>query len=441
MAEKERRRELRWLSLDPKTAGAGDLPISDEPFPPRDRPDIADLLSSVHLHGVLSPILVREVAGRYQIVCGYRRYLAARAAGLAKIPALVRALEDTEAIRCYLSAKVHRKPFSEEAQKAALDLLKELKESAPERSAWDETRAEVEAARTIPLSPARRPLDAASRLQSPEAPPAREAAEEGREDALGFPGRMVEVLARARDLRRLDVPAVESLAADLIEAFEDGRAPEYQTLAVRAGGEPLAAHSVLTAFLSARIAAFLGWPQQSRRDFVLAALLHDVGMVFVRRADLEAPRALTAAERAEVESHTRIGAALIAGAGAWSEDVWLCARDHHERWNGSGYPEGRRGSEVAFPARLMGLLDSYAALLGPRPHRNGLQPEAALDRLTRALELGLFDPSFLFLVRGPLRETPAAPSPPEALEAQGGKPVELDGALVTMPGDGGPSKA
>lgn len=437
MAEKERRRDLCWLPLDPKDSGKEGLPISDEPFPPRERPDIADLVSSVHLHGILSPILVREAAGRYQIVCGYRRYLAAKAAGLLEIPALVRAMEDTEAIRCYLSSKVHRKPLSEEAQKAALDLLKELKEATAHGRARDEARAEIEAARTIPLSSTRRPREASPRFGTPGAGGS---AEEAPGDEVAFLGRMSEILVRARDLRRLDVPAVESLAADLMEAFESGRAPDGRALALRTAGESLAAHSVLTAFLSARIAAFLGWPERASKDFVLAGLLHDVGMVFVRRADLEAPRALTAAERAEVESHTRIGAALIAGAGAWSEDVWLCARDHHERWNGNGYPEGRKGSEVAFPARLMGLLDSYAALLGPRPHRNGLQPEAALERLTRALELGLFDPSFLFLVRGPLTESPPAP-PPEVFGAEAGKPLELDEALVTMPDDGDRSKA
>jgi hypothetical protein len=209
-----------------------------------------------------------------------------------------------------------------------------------------------------------------------------------------------------RDSRKIASDTLENLTGDLFTLIDLPAGVDLRRLFKAAPEEIVPAHSLLVSSLCIHVTRSLGWSQEETREIVRAGILHDIGMVFVRSAKLSEPRALTEAERAEVESHTRIGCALIAGTGAWGEMVALCARDHHERWDGSGYPTGRKGATVGFPARLMGLLDTYAALLTARAHRDALPADRALERVSRALELGLFDPSFLFLLRETLQGQP-----------------------------------
>ena len=113
---KESQWKLRWIRLGEEECVDGQLPVLARPYPPREESDVAELASSVRLHGVLDPILLREVRGGLEIVCGHRRYRAAIAAGVERIPAMITRMGDAEAIRAYLSQKLVRRPLSVEAQ-------------------------------------------------------------------------------------------------------------------------------------------------------------------------------------------------------------------------------------------------------------------------------------------------------------------------------------
>lgn len=505
-------REFRWIPIDPETCPAGEHPIADEPFPSRHPREINDLVSSVRISGILSPIIVRIVDGRYQIVSGYRRYLAARAAGLREIPALVADMEDAAAIRCYLSCKILRSPLPIDEQNRVLKLLKDLRDGIlsrptprkpgkePEEAATDAAELEAEAdvasegrvetgrvettettetsEMTVPRF-ARSPVwrvEGSSRGVADELRARTELLDgptsmDDHEVSQGFlPGTRRSLYATsaaersegdrvAGDLLRrtqglfLEIQATRSISVarteelvDLLLARLNGAVPmDLRRLYTGISADIVPAHSLLSAALSAHVARCLGWNVESFRNLVLAGLLHDIGMVFVPGEALKAPRLLTDEERAEVQSHTRIGYALISGTGGWSEEVALAARDHHERWDGSGYPSGMRGAEVIFPARLVALLDMMAALLGPRPHRNALDRATALGKVSRALELGLFDPSFHFLLKGTFRGAriaglDAAGCDPARISGDGipaydgprGISVEIEGRLATM---------
>jgi HD-GYP domain-containing protein (c-di-GMP phosphodiesterase class II) len=107
-----------------------------------------------------------------------------------------------------------------------------------------------------------------------------------------------------------------------------------------------------------------------------AALVHDVGKIIVSPEILQKPGPLTPSEYAEVQRHAVFGARLVASL----EDPGMTAivRHHHERIDGSGYPDGLRGGEIPLGARIVAVADSYDALTSGRPYSDAGSPDTAL---------------------------------------------------------------
>lgn len=391
--------ELVWISLRLAPGGEDSPGLLDEPFPPRDGTDLEPLVRSIARGGVLCPILVRKLASGYQVVCGWRRLQAARKAGLARIPALVKDLDDAEAIQCYYeeSSATHQEPAGVRSS--------ELTEMNPRLSS-------------------RRPQDP---------PPGDDALERVLVRARAF-------FEEVRVSRIINVPRTEILVDSIVETAAGNGALAVQGFVRPALGDLTPPHSVLVTQLCARLARHLAWDDAMARTFVLGGFLHDVGMVFVSDTASRGLEALTPAELRTIQSHTRIGCALIAGTGEeWSLEASLMARDHHERWNGSGYPDGKTQTEVGYASRVLGLLDAYAALVTPRPHRQALSPQYAQETLCQALQRGLWDPTLLPVLTEALPRWPVALEPMEALtpaQLLTRNSVELRGDLVTMLAEG-----
>jgi hypothetical protein len=406
-----RRRELTWIPLDGASSTAL---IEDEPFPPRSAGDLTDLTSSVRIHGIITPLVLRPRGTKLQVVCGYRRLLAARAAGLEEIPAQIDAIEDAEAIRFHLSENLVRKPLDPRSEEEALELLKAIRTGTRRRDETPELPAEGAARHGIAL-----PAETC-----------------GLEAMRGTLARMDGLLERLRTDRQLDAREVEAIADAIMDLDREDAACDLRELVRPGAAARLALHSILTASLSLEVGRVMAWDERDMRRLLVASLLHDVGMVFLEHLSFEAARPLGQAERAALESHTRIGCALITAAGAWEPEVALAARDHHERWNGDGYPSRRKTFESSRTGRLVAPLDTYAALVMPRPHRDAVAPERASERVLKAFELGLFDPSLATVFRKafspsePRCLVSASPSPgPLRLP---GNSVEMDGPFATM---------
>jgi HD-GYP domain-containing protein (c-di-GMP phosphodiesterase class II) len=445
--------DLQWVRIDApdagRTQGSETAALAGEPFPPREAGDIVDLTSSIRIHGILSPLLLRRLEGRLQVVCGYRRYLAARAAGLEEVPAMVVDIGDAEAIRSYLTENAIRRPVDPRAEEAAIQLLRSLRDRS--RSTGDEGATAAEDAlpieRRLRLESVASAMRAAARMRTlsddDEDAIARESAGDPRVRPAPSPAdlawrlleRMESFLEDVLRQRKIDVRRANSIADILLEVVDLGPL-DWRPLARGGEGDLTASHSLLAGALCARTASVLGWNDDDARTLVLGGILHDVGMVFLQKPSLRSPRALTPAERGELEGHTRIGCALVSGAGAWRREVALATRDHHERWNGTGYPEGKRGPDVDLHPRLLAPLDTFAALIMPRPHRDALGPDVALERLSKAFELGLYDPALVPIIKRALDPLPrpslgrqvfAHPSTSPARNS-----VEMGSTLATM---------
>jgi len=128
--------------------------------------------------------------------------------------------------------------------------------------------------------------------------------------------------------------------------------------------------------------------------FRMGALLHDVGKIVVPPEILNKPGALTAEERALIETHPDAGVELIADV-EFPWDIEPMVRHHHESWDGSGYPAGLAGEEIPLPARILCVADVYDALSSDRPYRPAFPHDRTLEIMTgeagRKLDPALFD--------------------------------------------------
>jgi len=118
------------------------------------------------------------------------------------------------------------------------------------------------------------------------------------------------------------------------------------------------------------------------RALVLAAQMHDVGKIGVPDAILRKPGPLSEREFDEVRQHTQRGHAIAERVPA-IRDLAPVIRAHHERLDGSGYPDGLRGDEIPLLARIIAVADSYDAMTSARPYRRPLSHDEAVAELLR----------------------------------------------------------
>jgi len=118
---------------------------------------------------------------------------------------------------------------------------------------------------------------------------------------------------------------------------------------------------------------------------VRAAPLHDIGKIGIRDSILLKPGQLTDSERVEMMKHTEKGAALIKkiqrrfASHIYLQYAYDIALNHHERFDGKGYPNGKKGKDIPFCARLMSVVDVYDALVSDRVYRKGIPKEKAFE--------------------------------------------------------------
>lgn len=128
--------------------------------------------------------------------------------------------------------------------------------------------------------------------------------------------------------------------------------------------------------------------------FRMGAFLHDVGKTEVPEEVLNKPGRLTDEERALMERHTVIGDEMLAPV-EFPWDIRPMVRSHHERWDGTGYPDGLRAEAIPYAARILRVADVFDALTTARSYRRSLTPEEARDIMVE--DAGSFDPALFAL--------------------------------------------
>jgi putative nucleotidyltransferase with HDIG domain len=151
-------------------------------------------------------------------------------------------------------------------------------------------------------------------------------------------------------------------------------------------------HCQRVAFFACVLADSMGMDAKSLFWFRLGALLHDIGKIIVPTEVLNKAGDLTEEEWAIMKRHPEAGLELVADID-FPGDVRAIIRNHHERWDGTGYPDGLKGDEIPFAARILCVADVYDALTTARSYRDSLSHARAAE-VMRASR-GQFDPVLL----------------------------------------------
>ncbi|EGB15127.1 metal dependent phosphohydrolase [Pseudodesulfovibrio mercurii] len=160
----------------------------------------------------------------------------------------------------------------------------------------------------------------------------------------------------------------------LASLIEIARAAEART-------EATAFHSEKVARVAHGIAKALDRPKNILERLLLTGRLHNIGLVGTRDSVLRKTTPLSPQEFQHIQEHTRLGAALLAPIPQLADVAEVCLA-HHERWDGSGYPNGLAGEEIPRLARLISVADSYCAMISERPHRDSLPRPVAAEIIT-----------------------------------------------------------
>jgi putative nucleotidyltransferase with HDIG domain len=128
------------------------------------------------------------------------------------------------------------------------------------------------------------------------------------------------------------------------------------------------------------IAREMGLPEERRQEVILAALLHDIGNFTIPTGTLDKEGPLEAAEEEAVRQHTLRGVQLVEHIDfPWKIKPIILS--HHERYDGTGYPEGRKGRAIPVGARIIAVVDSYLSMTTRRPHRDTLNHDEAMREI------------------------------------------------------------
>jgi HD-GYP domain-containing protein (c-di-GMP phosphodiesterase class II) len=160
----------------------------------------------------------------------------------------------------------------------------------------------------------------------------------------------------------------------------------------------------------------------------IAALLHDVGKIAVPDAILHKPTALARSEQALMRDHVAVGADILIAAGFVDEASWVL--HHHENYDGTGYPEKLSGEEIPLEARIISVADAFEAMTGPRPYREQMTTEEALEELVARAD-SQFDGSCVSALAEVLGASPA-PTPVPVPVPKSRSVFSLGGKVPTM---------
>ncbi len=186
--------------------------------------------------------------------------------------------------------------------------------------------------------------------------------------------------------------AVENIVEDIVA---DGDIM-YSLLHLKNFDEYLYFHSLYVAILSVYLGYRYGIDRAGLRELTEAALLADIGKKFInvdmQLQDME----LEGVDEYEMRAHTRIGADYIHNSFEFSDEVMIAVLEHHENYDGTGYPSGIKGNQISLFARIIHVADVYDALITKRPYREAYSPSDAVEYLMSKCGTE-FDPSIVDL--------------------------------------------
>lgn len=204
----------------------------------------------------------------------------------------------------------------------------------------------------------------------------------GADEYLTKPFQKVEVMARLRAMLRMRFLQDQLENAEQV-IFTLARAVEAKDVYT-------AGHIERVSSLAVAIAQKQGFDANERAQLHRGGILHDIGKIGVPDSILNKPGKLTPEEFDQIKKHADVGERICRSLKTL-QPVLDLIRHHHERLNGSGYPDGLSGKDVTLPARIMAVCDVYDALTSNRPYRKAMTRPEAFEVLDQGVRDGHWD--------------------------------------------------
>ena len=157
-------------------------------------------------------------------------------------------------------------------------------------------------------------------------------------------------------------------------------------------------HSDRVRRMSMRIGTKMGFSEERLENLVFGALLHDIGKIGIRDEVLQKKSPLTPEEYQHVQQHSLIGVKIVEGVDFFKDKVAMI-RNHHEHYDGNGYPDGLIGDAIPLEARIIAVADAFDAMTSLRPHREAMPVEEVLLGMEKG-KAKQFDPRVLEIFVG-----------------------------------------
>jgi putative two-component system response regulator len=223
--------------------------------------------------------------------------------------------------------------------------------------------------------------------------------EAGADDFLHKPVRKEELLARVRSLVRLkrytdELESAETVLCTLARSIE-AKDPYTE------------GHCDRLSRYAVSLAEKIGLPREVCNDLRRSGIVHDIGKVAVPESVLLKPGPLDPAERKIMEEHTIVGERICAPLKSF-RNVLPIIRSHHEKQNGTGYPDHLKGEDIPLTARILQTVDIYDSLTTDRPYRKALEQARAMQILWEETRRGWWDPNLVSALEDLLAESPLA---------------------------------
>ncbi len=190
------------------------------------------------------------------------------------------------------------------------------------------------------------------------------------------------ILTRIKNNEKVEKVEIDSIAQNLLTVARDKTTEIVQiVLSARQSIGSLATSSVNSTIISIIIAIDLKFPSHKLLQLAIGALLHDTGMLKIPDEIIYKKGDLTPAELKLMRTHPIYSYKIITEDLGYPKEIGFIAVQHHERWDGEGYPKKTAGKDILIAARLVSVADAFEAMISERPYRNPMIGYAAMKNI------------------------------------------------------------
>lgn len=189
---------------------------------------------------------------------------------------------------------------------------------------------------------------------------------------------------------------IRDMVQDIVGDITSDGDVMYNLLNLKNYDEYVYYHTLYVTMMSVHIGIRLGLSRDELNDLATAGLLHDIGRKFVDGHLQELKRPLAPEEMREIRRHVDEGTEFVGSNFHFSKDVVKAIQDHHENFDGTGYPNRLKGDKISIYARILHVADVYDALITKKPYRSEFRPADAMEYLM-ASDGQEFDPDIIQL--------------------------------------------